>query len=36
LSFLIEKGCLEAQGYFFSHPLPAAEIVKQFVKGLPL
>ena len=36
LTFLKEKGCLEAQGYFFSHPLPAAEIVKQFVKKEPL
>jgi EAL domain-containing protein (putative c-di-GMP-specific phosphodiesterase class I) len=25
-AFLDENGCLESQGFYFSHPLPAAEI----------
>jgi diguanylate cyclase (GGDEF)-like protein/PAS domain S-box-containing protein len=32
LSFLLEKGCEQGQGYFFSPPLPAGEI-EGFFKG---
>ncbi len=32
LNFLIDRGCLHFQGYYFSHPLPAGELEKFIVK----
>lgn len=31
IAFLLEKGCLEGQGYYFSHPQPA-EAIEHFLK----
>ncbi len=33
LNFLIEKGCQEYQGYYFSRPEPAAKFVERLRKG---
>jgi diguanylate cyclase (GGDEF)-like protein/PAS domain S-box-containing protein len=35
LDFLRAHNCREAQGYYFSYPLPAAEIEELVKKGLP-
>jgi len=31
--FLTERGCTLGQGFYFSHPVPAAEIVERFKRG---
>lgn len=33
LDFLLSRGCIEFQGYYFSHPLPASELVKYIKKS---
>lgn len=35
-SFLLEKGCDEVQGYFYSRPLPASELTPILKRGLQL
>jgi diguanylate cyclase (GGDEF)-like protein len=34
LAFLVEKGCDTVQGYYFSRPVPAAELARLLVSGL--
>jgi diguanylate cyclase len=31
--FLTERGCTLGQGFYFAHPVPAAEIVERFKRG---
>ena len=33
LRLLKEKGCAFAQGYYFSHPLPAEEFEVRYLRG---
>ncbi len=35
LAFLSKRGCDEVQGYYFSHPLPAAEFTAMLAGGRP-
>jgi predicted signal transduction protein with EAL and GGDEF domain len=35
LAFLREHRCDEAQGYYFSRPVPAARLVDLLVRGIP-
>ncbi len=36
LNFLRERGCDELQGYYFSRPLPGADMIAKLVAGMPL
>lgn len=36
LNFLRERGCDELQGYYFSRPLPGADMIAKLVTGMPL
>ncbi|MBT2724348.1 EAL domain-containing protein [Bacillus sp. ISL-46] len=33
-SFLLQQGCIEAQGYYFSKPVPVEEFVKKLIKQI--
>jgi sensor c-di-GMP phosphodiesterase-like protein len=35
VAFLREKGCPEAQGYYFSRPMPADQFARFFAGDLP-